>query len=187
MSFRSCLNLCGHHVSLPGLESALFIVGLETSCAARTTFERTIAPDKLAPLPVPNLALGGDFSDYHAFNERGLPYVFFSCGEWRHYHMPSDIVDNLSHKMTRIAQYLESFVRTLAEELPGADEQPGGANVSVVPTPDLSAAAVLATTTTHASRPSNVQHGDLAPQNLYIGASDVSYAAPHDELCSVAQ
>jgi hypothetical protein len=120
------LDLCGHDVPLRGLEPALFVVGLETSAAARAAFERTTAPENLLPLPIPNLALGGNLSDYHAFNERGWPYVFLSCGEWEHYHAPTDTVDRLSQsKMARIALYLEAFVRKLDDELDACDESTG--------------------------------------------------------------
>jgi hypothetical protein len=119
------LDLCGHDVPLQGLEPALFVVGLEMSSKARAAFERTNPPDNLLPLPIPNIALGGDFSDYHAFNERGLPYVFLSCGEWEHYHAPTDTVDRLSQsKMARIALYLEAFVRELDDNLEGGDDSP---------------------------------------------------------------
>jgi hypothetical protein len=120
------LDLCGHDVPLHGLEPALFVVGLETSGEARAAFERTYAPENLLPLPIPNIVLGGDLSDYHAFNEHGLPYVFLSCGEWEHYHAPTDTVDRLSQsKMARIALYLEAFVRELHDNLEGGDESPG--------------------------------------------------------------
>jgi hypothetical protein len=131
--FPIVLDLCGHDVGLPGLEPALFVVGLETDVHAQTAFERTGAPKNLVPLPIPNLILGGDFSDYHAFNERGLPYVFFTCGEWEHYHMRTDTVDKLSpSKMARIALHLEAFVRKLDDELRGEDE-PVGANRNAKP------------------------------------------------------
>jgi hypothetical protein len=78
----------------------------------------------LVPFPIPNLVLGGDFSDYHAFKERSMPYVFFSCGEWEHYHMPTDTVDKLSQdKMARIALYLEAFVRELHDEQGRSDSE----------------------------------------------------------------
>jgi hypothetical protein len=120
------LDLCGHDVPMTALEPALFVVGLETNGTAKTAFERTNAPEGLLPLPIPNLVLGTDLSDYHAFNELSLPYVFFSCGEWEHYHMPTDTVDKLSRdKMAHIALYLEAFVRNLHNELEVGGDSPG--------------------------------------------------------------
>jgi hypothetical protein len=128
------LDLCGHDVPLHGLEPALFVVGLETSAQARAAFERTAAPENLLPLPIPNIALGGDFSDYHAFNARGFPYVFLTCGEWEHYHAPTDTVDRLSQsKMARVALYLEAFVRNLHDELERDDGLPGAKQSSAEP------------------------------------------------------
>jgi hypothetical protein len=124
--FPIILDLCGHDVPLPGLEPALFVVGLETDGNARHAFERTNAAEGIVPLPIPNLVLGTDLSDYHAFNERGMPYVFFSCGEWEHYHMPTDTVERLSqNKMACIAVYLEAFVRELHDEQHGSGGSPG--------------------------------------------------------------
>jgi hypothetical protein len=46
-------------------------------------------------------------SDHHAFRVDRRPYLFFSCGHWEHYHMPSDTPDKLNYaKMARIAEYL---------------------------------------------------------------------------------
>lgn len=113
-AFPLILDLCGHDVALPELASCVAVVGLEGDVRARKAFERAAPPPDLRPLPVPNLVLGGDYSDYHAFNERGLPYVFFSCGEWPDYHAPTDTVDRLNfEKMSRIVEYLESFLREL--------------------------------------------------------------------------
>ena len=49
----------------------------------------------------------GDMSDHHAFRTMGMPYLFFSCGRWEHYHQRSDTPEKLNYaKMARIAALL---------------------------------------------------------------------------------
>ena len=49
----------------------------------------------------------GDMSDHHVFRTMGLPYLFFSCGRWEHYHQRSDTPEKLNYeKMARIAALL---------------------------------------------------------------------------------
>lgn len=98
-------DLCGHDVPIPGRKDAYFVLGAESS------------PDLIAvirylgscPPPVYMFADAriGDMSDHHAFRARGCPYLFFSCGQWEHYHRPTDTFDRLNlAKMQRLASYL---------------------------------------------------------------------------------
>ena len=54
----------------------------------------------------------------------GLPYLFFSCGRWEHYHQRSDTPEKLAYaKMARIADFLSGVTRQCAsQDLPSAGE-----------------------------------------------------------------
>jgi Zn-dependent M28 family amino/carboxypeptidase len=104
------LDLVGHRVRIPGLAvdpALVFVTGAECHPAL---------PDLLGGLDLPIAAAAqrrvGDFSDYAAFRQAGAPYLFFSCGEWEHYHRVSDHPDLLDYsKMARLAGDLERVVR----------------------------------------------------------------------------
>lgn len=107
------LDLVGHAVTVPGLSvdpDLVFVMGAESHPAL---------PGTLADLDLPVVAAAqsriGDYSDYAAFRGAGAPYLFFSCGEWAHYHRPSDHPDLLDHaKMARLAADLEKVLRRAA-------------------------------------------------------------------------
>ena len=69
---------------------------------------------KLVPIAVPNSNVG-DMSDHHVFRKYGDPYLFLSCGRWKHYHQPSDTPEKLNYaKMARITQLLVGLTVALA-------------------------------------------------------------------------
>ena len=46
----------------------------------------------------------GDRSDHHAFRIAGMPYLFFSCGEWPEYHTFDDTIDGVDvSKLERLS------------------------------------------------------------------------------------
>ena len=66
----------------------------------------------------------GDMSDHHIFRTLGLPYLFFSCGRWEHYHQRSDTPEKLAYgKMAAIATLLTEIARLCAaQDFPKASE-----------------------------------------------------------------
>jgi hypothetical protein len=51
-------------------------------------------------------------SDYWPFQERRVPFLFLTCGRWRHYHTPQDTPDRLAYgKIAATARWLEALVR----------------------------------------------------------------------------
>jgi hypothetical protein len=58
----------------------------------------------------------GTRSDYGPFRARGVPYLFFSTGEHRDYHKPTDVPDRIEYgKLTKIARLLYRVTRAAAD------------------------------------------------------------------------
>ncbi len=101
------LDLVGHSVPIPGWEDLMFVTGMESDPAlqpiVKSEGERAIGLRTLPTLT----GYVGDMSDYSAFRRDERPYLFFSCGQWPHYHMPTDTPDRLDYeKMADFARYL---------------------------------------------------------------------------------
>ena len=104
------MDLVGHPVSAPGLEldpDLIFVTGAES---------HPELPGTLAEMGLPVVATRndrvGDYSDHHAFRVAGIPYLFFSCAEWEHYHQPSDRPERLDFaKMQHLVADLDVLLR----------------------------------------------------------------------------
>ena len=115
-----CMDLMGHALGparLPdGVRQTVFALGAETSAGTAEII------DGLAT-QVPGVVvrrLGGDvvppLSDYHAFAENGVPYVFLTCGRWSHYHQTTDTPEKLDYpKIAASAAFLTNLVVALTE------------------------------------------------------------------------
>jgi Zn-dependent M28 family amino/carboxypeptidase len=94
-----CLDLVGHACGGPQLppevRGSLFVLGAELSRGTPALVDRVagrvrgVWPRRLHADVIPPL------SDYYAFWEAQVPFVFLSCGRWEHYHRPSDTPDRL--------------------------------------------------------------------------------------------
>lgn len=111
-----CMDLVGHAVGPegmpPALRQSLFALGAEKSegTAARVDAMSTAVPGVVVRRAdaqvVPKL------SDYAAFWERKVPFVFLTCGRWVHYHTPQDTPDRLDWpKLAATAAWLERLTR----------------------------------------------------------------------------
>jgi hypothetical protein len=116
------LDLVGHAIGVPGLEDVIGVMGSESHEALAHVVDAHVA----SFLPVVTLAnrFMPDMSDHYAFRLAGAPYLFLTCGQWRHYHSPTDTPEVLDYrKMARAANLLEALVRDAAEaEMDGAVE-----------------------------------------------------------------
>lgn len=100
------MDLVGHDVPVPGLANALFVLGMESDPALERIVSACEPETGLRTIATLN-RYAGDMSDHHAFRVDRRPYLFFSCGQWEHYHMPSDTPEKLNYgKMASIAEYL---------------------------------------------------------------------------------
>jgi hypothetical protein len=113
-----CMDLVGHELGREGhpaaLRQALMVFGAEKSegtAALVDSLQQGAQAQGLSPLRL-GVNLLPPLSDYHPFQIRQVPFVFLTCGRWRHYHQITDTPDRLSYpKMAAIARFVESLVR----------------------------------------------------------------------------
>ena len=106
------LDLCGHDVSIPGCENALFVLGAEYSHDLVQAVQSTES-SVISTCMFKNERIG-DMSDHYGFRVAGKPFLFFSCGWWKHYHRSTDTFDRLNlTKMQGIAEWLVRLVHSL--------------------------------------------------------------------------
>lgn len=109
-----CMDLVGHALgpefAPPDIRKLVFALGAERSegTAARVdalaNAESAISIRRLDATLVPPL------SDYWAFWERRVPFVFLTCGRSRAYHTPDDTPETLSfEKIAGVARWLSRF------------------------------------------------------------------------------
>jgi peptidase M28-like protein len=116
MVARTLPRIQGWDVPIPIIKDLLFITGAESHPALEKILEQTRVPRRLRVVPTLNSYIG-DMSDQGVFRTSGVPYLFLSCGRWRHYHMKTDTPDRLNYrKMSRITRYLMHVVRALCRD-----------------------------------------------------------------------
>jgi hypothetical protein len=116
------MDLVGHDVPppapgvellLPQFSQLLFLTGAESHEELPGLVRRC----RRAELPVAATCNRrvGDMSDHRVFRLHDVPYLFFSCGRWAHYHRPSDTPEKLNYiKMEAIAGFLIRVVTELS-------------------------------------------------------------------------
>ena len=123
------MDLVGHDVPIDGLEDLLFLTGMESYEDLSQTLLSTSKPSGLKPIPILNSYIG-DLSDHHIFRTNQVPYLFLSCGIWKHYHSPTDVPELLNYdKVYKIYEYLIELVkdvdkRVLSGGFEGYDSAP---------------------------------------------------------------
>ncbi len=66
------------------------------------------------------------FSDYDAFRNAGVPFVFLSAGRTPRYHQPTDLPDTLHYeRMASTVTWLEQFVRLIDQDQEPYEVEPG--------------------------------------------------------------
>jgi hypothetical protein len=126
------MDLVGHDVPVPAIGPALmaavpsldlseiellkeivFMTGAESHAELPGVVRGALESRSLRLVAALNRYIG-DMSDHHVFRINGVPYLFFSCGRWPHYHQPTDTIEKLNfEKMLRIAEFLEGLVPRL--------------------------------------------------------------------------
>ena len=115
------LDLVGHDVTLPQLglltpppiRRLLAVQGAESN-PALADLVGALTPEKISLIALKNDYLP-DMSDHYAFRREGVPYLFFTCAPWEHYHQPTDTPEKLNYrKMARISALVSEAARQLA-------------------------------------------------------------------------
>ena len=112
-------------VVVPGIRDLFFMSGAESHPNLADAVDSVRVPRRLRLIATLNKYVG-DVSDHHIFRKNGVPYLFFSCGRWRHYHEKTDTIEKLNFaKMARMTRYLVATAEALAaQELPPNDDGP---------------------------------------------------------------
>lgn len=108
------------------MDEYVFVMGSERSTRLRQLVENTTPP---RGLKIGRLGadLVGTRSDYGPFRDRDVPFLFFSTGQHRDYHSPSDLPERIDYpKLQRISVYIRDLVKRLANEdaAPSWNEKP---------------------------------------------------------------
>ncbi len=99
-------GLANKDIAIPMLKSLLFVTGSESHDELPGVLDAIGQPAHLKVIPTLNRYIG-DMSDHGAFRRNGVPYYFLSCGQWAHYHCPTDTPDRLNYeKMAAITDYV---------------------------------------------------------------------------------
>jgi len=111
-------TLADRDIPVPLLHSLLFMTGGESHPELPGAIESAGKAEGLKLVPTLNRYIG-DMSDHGIFRENGVPYLFLSCGQWAHYHQPTDTPDRLNYrKMERITrQVFDLLVELSGREL----------------------------------------------------------------------
>lgn len=113
-----CMDLVGHAMGSADLpepvRNTVFALGAEKSTGT-AELVRGVSADGVVVRPA-DADLVPPLSDYHAFYQREVPFLFLTSGRSRNYHTPSDTPDTLDHaKMAATADWLEGFARRCCE------------------------------------------------------------------------
>ena len=111
-----CLDLVGHALGPPGtpaeVRETVFALGAERSAGTATHVDRLARATPGVVVRRVDAEAIPPLSDYHAFWEREVPFVFLSNGRRAAYHTPEDTPDTLDFaKMAATAEWLARFVR----------------------------------------------------------------------------
>ena len=119
----------------------VFVLGSEHAPALKAALDEAGVPDGLEAARL-GIDLIGTRSDYGPFRDREIPFLFFSTGEHRDYHKPTDTLANLDvEKAARVSTLIRDALLAAAN----ADEAP---EWLADPPPDLDEARAVQRITT---------------------------------------
>jgi Peptidase family M28/ADP-ribosylglycohydrolase len=126
-----CLDLVGHALGrsmLPdSIRNSVFVLGAERSAGTARLFDDLPARANIVPRRIDNLIPA--MSDYHAFMNASIPFLFYSCGRSEHYHAPTDTADRLDYaKMGGLTDHLLDLMTALGNRYDRPTHLPNGAD-----------------------------------------------------------
>lgn len=125
-----CLDLVGHALGPNGMPAAVrdsvFVLGAEKSTGTGALLDGLPPVAGIAPRRIDNYIIDS-MSDYDAFMNAGIPFLFYTMGRSEHYHAPTDTPDRLDYdKMAAFATHLTDLVTALANRTDTPVFQPAG-------------------------------------------------------------
>ena len=113
------LDLVGHALGPVGLpdevRNSVFVLGAEKSTGTGAVMDRLPVVDGIVPRRIDNHVIGS-MSDYDAFMNASVPFLFYTAGRSEHYHAPTDTPDRLDYgKMAALSAHLTDLVTALAD------------------------------------------------------------------------
>lgn len=110
---------------MPHLKNLVAVIGAESNGTFPAIVEAASKEAKKLRVMTTLHDYVGSVSDHAPFADAGQPFLFLSCGQGRHYHMPQDTMewinfDKLAHITCYIAALVERIDRTPAD----ADRSP---------------------------------------------------------------
>ena len=110
------LDLVGHDVPIANLENIMFVTGMESSPSWFKQLQSAQDESGIRWATVLDSYINSP-SDHYVYVQNKLPYLFFSCGRWAHYHSPSDTHEKLNYnKMTHFKKALTRLVYQIAKD-----------------------------------------------------------------------
>ncbi|MCP4848043.1 MAG: M28 family peptidase [Verrucomicrobiaceae bacterium] len=136
------MDLIGHDVELkhdaarfmPTLKRLVFVLGSESDESLPGVVEWAGAQARgLKVFPTLNRYIG-DLSDHHAFRLGGQPFLFLSCGQGKHYHLPSDDIEWINFdKVKHVFALVVDLVRCLdSTEMLGEQSDPAEFEIRMI-------------------------------------------------------
>ena len=113
-----CLDVIGHALGPPvlpdSIRDSVFVLGAEKGSGTPALFDSLPDVAGIVPRRVDNYIVPA-MSDYYAFMNQSIPFLFYSCGRNEDYHEPTDTPDKLDYpKMASLTDHLELLVTALA-------------------------------------------------------------------------
>jgi len=130
IDFMVCMDLVGHRFGPEGVPeevgASLFALGAERSVGTHALVSSLKRAEAGVIVRAADAAIIPPLSDYEAFWERRIPFLFLSAGRSRVYHTPEDTPDKLDYgKIEATARWLTRFVRAsrTRDDSPFVDER----------------------------------------------------------------
>ncbi len=157
--------------SLGGLPLPMvFVMGSEYAVESGAMLDAVGTPEGLEVARL-GVDLIGKRSDYGAFWDREIPFLFFSTGEHPDYHSPRDTADRVEYD--RVAQ-ISSLIASIVAHAGNADETPVWSNDVQV---DVSEARTINLITTHLLEADERGDGDLGDvQRVFVSQLEAKTA-----------
>jgi len=111
-----CMDIVGHALGderFPAdVRGSIFALGAERSVGTAAHLDALAEVEPRLWVRRLDAEIIPPLSDYDAFWNRGVPFVFLTCGRSRHYHTPDDTPEKLDYeKMAALARWLERWTR----------------------------------------------------------------------------